>query len=105
MSATIPIACSLEQADRPRRIELLAELGRSLVAVDADGLQASLRFDSGPKRLKDFVRAESECCPFFDFAIDEGPASITLSVGAPEGGEFAIRGLVAGFVAGWGALV
>lgn len=52
--------------------------------------------------LKEFVAVESECCPFFKFSIGSAGAGPTLDVSAPEGGEEAIRPLVAGFVSGWG---
>jgi hypothetical protein len=105
MPATDTIACSLDRTELSGRAELMARLGDALVAVEADGTQAVLRFESGREALDDFIRAESECCPFFDFALDAEPASTTLRINVPEGGEWAVRGLVAGFVARWGGLV
>jgi hypothetical protein len=105
MPETIPIACSFEQSELPDRAALMAELGAGLVAVEADGLHASLCFEECRAGLEDFVRAESDCCPFFDFQLSEERGQTLLRVGAPEGGEWAVRGLVAGFVAGWGGLV
>lgn len=83
----------------------MEELGRSLVAVEAEGLRASLRFDAESARIEEFVRAESGCCPFFDFDPAGKAGVTTLGIGAPEGAEWAVRGLVAGFVAGWGGLI
>jgi hypothetical protein len=105
MAQSIPIACTLDQAGLPARASLMEELGRALVAVDAEGLRASLRFEAERARLDEFVGAESACCSFFEFEVTADAAATTLRVGAPEGAEWAVRGLVAGFVAGWGGLV
>ena len=106
MPETIPIACSLEQAELPGRAELLATLGESLEAVDAEGRQARLRFPARVEAdLRDFIASESSCCPFFGFELIQAGELLELRVGAPEDGEWAVRGLVAGFVAGWGGLV
>ena len=102
MPQTTSIACSLDQAELPDRASLMEDLGRGLVAVEADGLRASLRFESDRARIEEFVRAESACCPFFEFGVGKDGGATTLRVGAPEGGEWAVRGLVAGFVTGWG---
>jgi hypothetical protein len=106
MPETMPIACSLDQSELSGRARSMAELGESLLAVEADGRHASLRFPTDRhQELEDFVRAESRCCPFFAFELTVEQQTARLRVGAPEGGEWAVRGLVAGFVAGWGGLV
>jgi hypothetical protein len=102
---TIPIACSLDRSELSDRARLMKDLGRNLVAVEADGLSASLRFDADRARVEEFIRAESRCCPFFDLELRSEAGVSTLHVGAPEGGEWAVRGLVAGFVDGWSGLV
>ena len=105
MPQTIPIACSLDAADLPDRASLLETLGQHLVAVQTEGLRATLSFSRDRTWLDEFVRAESSCCPFFEFEVAQDAETTILRVGAPEGGEWAVRGLVAGFVAGWGDLV
>jgi hypothetical protein len=47
------------------------------------------------------VRAESECCAFFEFATTRRDEETELEIRAPEGGEQLLRGLVAAIVAGW----
>jgi hypothetical protein len=104
MPETIPIACSLGQADLPERAELLARLGQRLAGVEAGGLAARLRFPAEDEdQLRQFIALESSCCPFFSFDLAEAGDRLVLRVRAHEGGEWAVRGLVAGFVAGWGA--
>lgn len=106
MPTTIPIACSLEKAELPAQAELMATLGEDLEAVDADGLVAKLWFSAERRpELEAFVRAESSCCPFFTFAVSDEGDRVRLEVSAPDEGEWAVRGLVAGFVAGWGGLL
>ncbi len=105
MPQTIPIACSLDQTELGNRAQLMRELGGSLVAVGAEATTATLRFAGGKVRLEEFVQAESACCPFFEFELTEKAETTTLRIGAPEGGDVAVRALVAGFVAGWGGLL
>lgn len=105
MPQAIPIACSLDEEQRPDRAARMAELGAHLVAVQAAGSTAELSFEADRERVDRFVRDESSCCPFFEFTISEAGSATTLRVGGPPDGEWAVRGLVAGFVAAWGGLV
>jgi hypothetical protein len=103
---TMPIACSLDQKERRARAELIAALGQDLQALEAELREAKLWFAAERRpELIEFVRDESRCCPFFAFSVVDEPGRVRLEVGAPEHGEWAVRGLVAGFVAGWAGLV
>lgn len=84
---------------------MMHELGGALTALEAGGRRAALTFEGNRPQVDEFVAAESGCCPFFEFSVTEVRNATILTVGAPEGGERAVRGLVAGFVAGWGDLV
>ena len=106
MPSTIPIACSLDRAELPERGAQMAQLGQTLTAVQAEGRSASLRFPLDQRSSVDaFIAAESTCCPFFTFEQTQRDGELELAVSAPEGGEWAVRGMVAGFVAGWDGLV
>ena len=105
MPETVPIACSLDQTELPDRADAMARLGEQLVAVEAGGAVAHLRFSAPRAKVEEFVRAESSCCPFFDFSVSDEDGETSLRVEAPEDGIWAVRGLVAGFIAGWGGLV
>jgi hypothetical protein len=94
--------CSLEASEIPERGRAMAELGTALVAVEAEGRTAAFRFgERALPEVERFVRDESRCCPFFQFDVDRGGGEVRLEVGVPEGGEPILRGLVAGFAAGW----
>ena len=106
MPESIPIACSLDQTARKGRSAQIAELGQSLSAVRAEGASARLRFPlDRSEQVKAFVVAESRCCPFFSFDQVVTESEVELAVSAPEDAEWAVKGLVAGFVAGWAGIV
>src|SRR5918996_6598737 len=103
MQPQTPIACTLSAEDRAAQIAAARELGeRALVDLEVSGRRALLRFHGKRERIDDLVAAESECCPFFEFATTGGGGDIELEIRAPEGGEPLLRGLVAGGVARWG---
>ena len=72
MSSDLPIACSLDAGELPRRLAEIGAIGRdALRAVDPGGV---LRFESDPTtraRLEAVVAAESECCPFLALELRE----------------------------------
>lgn len=109
MAEAAPIACSLSGDELPERAAQMARLGRnSLAGLTVKGSSATLRFHAGTgteTALADFIAAESACCPFFRFDTDLGDGEILLLVEAPADADWAVRGLVAAFVAGWGVLV
>ena len=100
-----PIACSLQPAELSDRTAWMRKLGRSLIAIDAGGGRARLRF--APDKygeLEEFVRAESDCCGFFEFGLADRDGAAELSISAPADAAWAVRGLVGGFAAGWAEL-
>jgi hypothetical protein len=106
MTTSIPIACSLNHAQSTDRRAELAALGSVLTAVEAWGLHARLVFPMDLRNdVERFVETESSCCPFFSFLVTGEGGQVELRVEAPEGAEWAVRGLVAGFVAGWDGLL
>ena len=96
------IACTLRENEFEDRGAWMRELGRRLVAIEAEGARARLSFGAGAHaELEEFVRAESGCCGFFEFGLATENRTTELSIGAPADADWAVRGLVAGFVAGW----
>ena len=105
MSDSAPFSCSLDESQKTDRAKLITHLGERMLALEAGGERAVLRFPVDRREsVEDFVRAESACCPFFGFAVLESDGLLELRVSAPSGAESVVRGLVAGFVAGWRAL-
>jgi hypothetical protein len=102
MAQEIPIACTLSADDRSTRLKTARELGRrALVGLDVRDRRARLRFEGDQEGVAALVRAESECCAFFEFATARKGEETELEIRTPEGGEPLLRGLVAGIVAGW----
>ena len=97
----LPLACSLDGAELPRRLADMAAVGRTdLVAADVDGRQAALSFKPGAReRLAAIVAAEAECCPFFDMTLEDRPDGVRLAIDAPPGAEPLLADLVGAFSA------
>jgi hypothetical protein len=72
MSANIPVACTLSDADLQARSREVAELFAQATHVEevADGY--AFAFPSGSEwahQLLDFADFERACCPFFSFSL------------------------------------
>jgi len=100
------IACRLtseELAGLEARMDEYRSLGREgLLAVDGGDRRAVLRFRPGAeirRRVDALVAAESRCCAFLGYAVEERPDAIVLSLTAHAGGEAPLHDLV-GAVAG-----
>lgn len=101
--AELPLACSLDTSELPRRLEKMAAIGRTdLLAADVDGRRAVLSFrPAARERLAAIVAAEAECCPFLDMRLDSGTHAVaTLAIEAPAGAEPVVQDLVAAFSGG-----
>ncbi len=80
-----PIACSLSaEGQRERRSEAAALMTRSLLAREPleGGVRLRLRRDSEDE-LRDLVRREQECCPFFRFSFRDEGSELVLDATAP----------------------
>jgi hypothetical protein len=88
----LPVACALSERDlAERRGGLLADLRRYRQEVRwlSDGV--ALRFQSGPSviaALTEFIRLESQCCPFLRLQLTVEPGdglALWLELSAPAG--------------------
>jgi hypothetical protein len=99
--AELPIACSLSAAELPVRMAEVAALGRdALLDARVDGARARLRFAPSAglrERVERFAEAESRCCAFLAFEVEEGPDAVLLRIDAPAGAEGVLAELVAAF--------
>jgi len=82
-----PVACRLTaDAQQGRREEAAALMRRSLQSREPieGGVRLRFRADVATEReLRDLVRRERECCPFFEFSFAEGPPELVLEATAP----------------------
>ena len=80
-------ACTLPTAERPLRLAEFDELfRRSVVGVDRDGVTTRLTLQGGlglRERVTDLTARESECCSFFEFALDGSDDAMVLSITVP----------------------
>lgn len=102
MRVEVPIACTLDAADRSARLARARELGeRALVGLEVSNGLALLRFRGERDGVDALVAAERDCCPFFEFTVSRHGDDTEVKIRTPEDGEPLLRGLVAGIVAGW----
>ncbi len=85
----IPIACTLTADQIPARRRALADLG--IVDARITG-RVVVRNEEA---LDDFVRAERECCPFFDLRVTAEDDAFVLTVEGPPDAEPLVLQLVA----------
>jgi hypothetical protein len=80
------IACSLDAAGRQQRADEWRALVAAATGVARTGDSLTAAFPGAREaELRALVAAESECCPFFEFAVTPGVggAETTLTVRAP----------------------
>jgi hypothetical protein len=94
----LPIACSLTPDQRSARRAALVELvEHALLDTQLTGRITLRRDERSESALDEFVRAERECCPFFDLTVTTHSDTLVLDIGGPDGAEPMIATLVAAF--------
>ena len=95
-----PIACTLGPADmKARQAELraLGEDGRVSKVINGESAVLRFRPDAAiRRRVEAAVAAESECCPFLDFALEHGEDATVLTITAPDGAAEALASVFSG---------
>jgi len=95
----LPIACTLNATDLRARGEELRALGRdALLDATEDEGRAVLRFRPGlavRTRVEALMAAESECCAFLDFELEQREDATVLTISAPNGGAEMVHELAA----------
>jgi hypothetical protein len=101
MPTDLPIACSLNATELPRRLAEMAALGRAaLVDVRHQPAHAELRFAARAgirERVETIVDAESACCAFLTMEVGDEPDLVVLRLAAPADAEAIVAGLVEAF--------
>jgi MerR family transcriptional regulator, copper efflux regulator len=88
-AAPEPVACTLDAAEMPGRLQEWRELVTHVVgraAIDG-GTRLQLDSDTPLDQLVDLVAAEQACCSFFAFAITVDSRGVALEVRAPAEGQ------------------
>jgi hypothetical protein len=93
--AAVPIACTLEADHLPERLAEWRTFGKTLVHR-AETQPTSARFlladgDDVLAAAVSLAQRETQCCAFFDFAVELGPEARWLSVRVPAGAEETLR--------------
>jgi hypothetical protein len=93
----LPIACTLTPGGVSDRVAWLRRLGAaSLRAGKRHDGRLELRFDSSAEgEVREWVRAEQECCAFLEFELEPTTAELRLRVAGPPGSEPVLDGLLA----------
>jgi MerR family copper efflux transcriptional regulator len=92
----VPIACTLDGASMPDRVdEWRAVLAHSTsrTAADDGALRLAMGPDTPTDELMRLVAAEQTCCAFFSFAITVDGRGLALEVRAPEGADTIVASL------------
>jgi hypothetical protein len=99
----LAIACSLSAAEMPARLADIAALGReALTGAEISEGRATLRLAAGAgvrHRLDAIVQAESACCAFLDFSLDQTGDEIVVQIGAPAEAQLVLAEFVESFSA------
>lgn len=101
MNHDLPIACTLDASEYPKRLAAMADLGSAtLRAVETTERHAVLTFEPGDptrERLAAIVAAEAGCCAFLRMTLTDGAEATVLRIDAPAGGELILHEIVAAF--------
>jgi hypothetical protein len=93
-----PVACTLDAADMPRRLQEWRDVVRHVVdrlPIDG-GTRLQLDTDAPLDRLALLVAAEQGCCNFFAFAITVDRRGVALEVRAPAQSQAVLDSLFSG---------
>ncbi len=94
------VACSLSADELPQRVAEMTALGKdALMSVSPDGTLHFRADEPTRKRLEAIVAAESECCSFLGFELNENDGELALNIVAPDGAEPVVADLVEAFAA------
>jgi len=96
--SALAIACTLSPGDYAERLRAFRRLfAASLRGVRREPTHLPLTFEDGAGRegeLRDLLRREQECCPFFGFAVAAAGDALVVEVTVPDGAEECLDDLV-----------
>jgi len=90
-SASLPPACSLspgEYAERLREFRRLFAVALREVRRRSTDLHLVLDASTaGEAKVRDLLRREQACCPFFSFSVEVMPGTLVVEAAVPDGAE------------------
>jgi len=93
MSGYLPIACSLDENEARRRWHEWSDVLGHRLGVVQSATRMTVRFppsDALSTKLGELVAAESLCCGFVDWQLDEQSDGLELTVSGDPAGVLAI---------------
>jgi hypothetical protein len=95
--SSLEIVCSLTPADHAER---LREFGRLFATALRESRREPTRLylsldplTAREDEVRDLLKREQECCPFFSFSIDAQPAAIHVEAAVPDGADECLNDL------------
>jgi hypothetical protein len=96
-ASNLTLACSLSAAEYAERLRAFRRLfAVSLQAVRREPTRLQLLLDAdtaGDAEVRDLLRREQECCPFFSFTVERTAGSIAVETVVPLGAEECLNDL------------
>jgi hypothetical protein len=93
----LTLTCSLsagEYAERLRAFRRLFALSLQQVRREPTRLQFRLDVETaGEAEVRDLLRREQECCPFFSFTVERTAGSLAVETVVPDGAEECLNDL------------
>lgn len=79
-------SCTLDSTDYRQRLAWIEQLNAAaLRGYHREGARIELTYDSAAARpVREFVRAEQDCCPFLEFTVDEDENTLVVTIMAPS---------------------
>jgi hypothetical protein len=96
-ASNLTLACSLSAAEYAERLRAFRRLfAVSLQEVRREPSRLQLMLDAGTAgdaEVRDLLRREQECCPFFSFTVERTLGSIVVETVVPSGAEECLNDL------------
>jgi hypothetical protein len=90
-STSLALACSLSPGEYAQRLREFRRLfAVSLREVRRRPTRLHLVLDAstaGEAEVRDLLRREQECCPFFSFAVEATAGAVVVEAAVPDGAE------------------
>ena len=95
-----PVACTLTGTEYEARLSWIEHLNATALRdYRRDGLRIELSYDpSAAAQVRELVRREKKCCPFLDFATQDGKDAVIIVIEAPHDAGAATDALFAPYI-------